>query len=71
VPTPGGAINPLVILAAELAGVDEIYRIGGAQAIAALAYGTSSVAAVDKITGPGNAFVAAAKRRVLARSALI
>jgi len=67
VPTPGGAINPLVILAAELAGVDEIYRIGGAQAIAALAYGTSSVAAVDKITGPGNAFVAAAKRRVFGK----
>ena len=67
VPTPDGAINPLVILAAELAGVDEIYRIGGAQAIAALAYGTSSVASVDKITGPGNAFVAAAKRRVFGK----
>lgn len=67
VPTPEGAINPLVILAAELAGVDEIYRIGGAQAIAALAYGTSSVASVDKITGPGNAFVAAAKRRVFGK----
>lgn len=67
VPTPDGAINPLVILAAELAGVDEIYRIGGAQAIAALAYGTSSVAPVDKITGPGNAFVAAAKRRVFGK----
>jgi histidinol dehydrogenase len=67
VPTPDGAINPLVILAAELAGVDEIYRIGGAQAIAALAYGTPSVAPVDKITGPGNAFVAAAKRRVFGK----
>ena len=67
VPTPDGVINPLVILAAELAGVDEIYRIGGAQAIAALAYGTSSVAPVDKITGPGNAFVAAAKRRVFGK----
>ena len=67
VPTPDGAINPLVILAAELAGVDEIYRIGGAQAIAALAYGTSSIAPVDKITGPGNAFVAAAKRRVFGK----
>ena len=67
VPTPDGAINPLVILAAELAGVDEIYRIGGAQAIAAMAYGTSSVAPVDKITGPGNAFVAAAKRRVFGK----
>ena len=67
VPTPDGAINPLVILAAELAGVDEIYRVGGAQAIAALAYGTPSVAPVDKITGPGNAFVAAAKRRVFGK----
>lgn len=67
VPTPDGAINPLVILAAQIAGVDEIYRIGGAQAIAALAYGTPSVAPVDKITGPGNAFVAAAKRRVFGK----
>jgi histidinol dehydrogenase len=67
VPTPDGAINPLVILAAQIAGVDEIYRIGGAQAIAALAYGTLSVAPVDKITGPGNAFVAAAKRRVFGK----
>ena len=66
-PTPDGAINPLVILAAQIAGVDEIYRIGGAQAIAALAYGTPSVAPVDKITGPGNAFVAAAKRRVFGK----
>ncbi|MEX0340824.1 MAG: histidinol dehydrogenase, partial [Arenibacterium sp.] len=67
VPTPDGVINPLVLLAADLAGVDEIYRIGGAQAIAALAYGTQSVAPVDKITGPGNAFVAAAKRRVFGK----
>ena len=67
VPTPDGVINPLVLLAAELAGVDEIYRIGGAQAIAALAYGTETVAPVDKITGPGNAFVAAAKRRVFGK----
>ena len=67
VPTPDGAINPLVILAAQIAGVDEIYRMGGAQAIAALAYGTPSVAPVDKITGPGNAFVAAAKRRVFGK----
>jgi histidinol dehydrogenase len=67
VPTPDGVINPLVILAAQIAGVDEIYRIGGAQAIAALAYGTPSVAPVDKITGPGNAFVAAAKRRVFGK----
>jgi histidinol dehydrogenase len=64
VPTPDGRLNPLVLAAAELAGVDEIYRIGGAQAIAAMAYGTSTVAAVDKIVGPGNAYVAAAKRRV-------
>ncbi len=66
-PTPDGAVNPLVILAARLAGVDEIYRVGGAQAIAALAYGTETIPAVDKITGPGNAFVAAAKRRVFGR----
>ncbi len=63
-PTPGGVVNPLVLLAAEIAGVDTVYRIGGAQAIAALAYGTETIAAVDKITGPGNAYVAAAKRRV-------
>lgn len=67
VPTPDGAINPLVLLAARIAGVDEIYRIGGAQAIAALAYGTQTIAPVDKITGPGNAFVAAAKRRVFGK----
>jgi histidinol dehydrogenase len=66
-PTPGGVVNPLVLLAAELAGVDVIYRIGGAQAIAALAYGTETIPAVDKITGPGNAYVAAAKRRVFGR----
>ncbi|QFS82328.1 Histidinol dehydrogenase [Roseivivax sp. THAF40] len=67
VPTPDGVINPLVMLAARIAGVDEIYRVGGAQAIAALAYGTETIAPVDKITGPGNAFVAAAKRRVFGR----
>jgi len=67
VPTPGGVANPLVLLAARLAGVDEIYRIGGAQAVAALAYGTDTIAPVDKITGPGNAFVAAAKRRVFGK----
>ncbi len=67
VPTPDGVANPLVLLAAQLAGVDEIYRIGGAQAIAALAYGTDTIAPVDKITGPGNAFVAAAKRRVFGK----
>jgi histidinol dehydrogenase len=64
VPTPGGVVNPLVLAAARIAGVDEIYRIGGAQAIAALAYGTASIAPVFKIVGPGNAYVAAAKRRV-------
>ena len=67
VPTPDGQANPLVLLAARLAGVDEIYRIGGAQAIAALAYGTETIAPVDKITGPGNAYVAAAKRRVFGK----
>ena len=67
VPTPDGVINPLVLLAARIAGVDEIYRIGGAQAIAALAYGTQTIAPVDKITGPGNAYVAAAKRRVFGK----
>lgn len=67
VPTPDGVANPLVLLAARIAGVDEIYRIGGAQAIAALAYGTQTIAPVDKITGPGNAFVAAAKRRVFGK----
>lgn len=66
-PTPGGAVNPLVLMAARLAGVDTVYRIGGAQAIAALAYGTGTIAPVDKITGPGNAYVAAAKRRVFGR----
>ncbi|KIC35766.1 histidinol dehydrogenase [Leisingera sp. ANG-M7] len=67
VPTPDGQVNPLVLLAARLAGVDEIYRVGGAQAVAALAYGTETIAPVDKITGPGNAFVAAAKRRVFGK----
>jgi histidinol dehydrogenase len=64
VPAPDGRIEPLVLAAARLAGVDEIYRVGGAQAIAALAYGTETIAPVSKIVGPGNAFVAAAKRRV-------
>jgi histidinol dehydrogenase len=67
VPAPDGVLNPLVLLAARLAGVDEVYRIGGAQAVAALAYGTESIAPVDKITGPGNAYVAAAKRRVFGK----
>ena len=67
VPTPDGQANPLVLLAARLAGVDEVYRIGGAQAIAALAYGTETIAPVDKITGPGTAFVAAATRRVFGK----
>ena len=64
VPTPDGQINPLVLVAAKLAGVDEIYRIGGAQAVAALAYGTASIAPVNVIVGPGNAYVAAAKKQV-------
>jgi histidinol dehydrogenase len=64
VPTPDGVVNPLVLAAADAAGVDEIYRIGGAQAVAALAYGTETITRVDKIVGPGNAFVAAAKRQV-------
>jgi histidinol dehydrogenase len=63
-PTPDGEVNPLVLLAARLAGVDTVYRIGGAQAIAAMAYGAGPIRPVDKITGPGNAYVAAAKRRV-------
>jgi histidinol dehydrogenase len=62
-----GAVNPLVLLAARISGVDTVYRIGGAQAIAALAYGTQTIAPVDKITGPGNAYVAAAKRRVFGK----
>src|SRR5208282_5087064 len=64
VPTPDGRINPLVLAAARIVGVDEIYRVGGAQAGAALAYGTQTIAPVDKVVGPGNAYVAAAKRRV-------
>ncbi|OFX14832.1 MAG: histidinol dehydrogenase [Alphaproteobacteria bacterium RIFOXYD12_FULL_60_8] len=63
-PTPGGVVNPLVLAAAKLAGVSEIYRIGGAQAVGALAYGTQTIQPVDKIVGPGNAYVAAAKRQV-------
>ena len=64
VPASGGAINPLVLVAADLAGVSEIYRVGGAQAIAALAFGTETIRPVAKIVGPGNAYVAAAKRQV-------
>jgi histidinol dehydrogenase len=67
VPAPGGAVPPLVLAAAKLAGVDEIFRVGGAQAIAALAYGTESIAPVAKIIGPGNAYVAAAKRIVFGK----
>jgi len=63
-PSPGGQRNPMVLAAAAIAGVDVIYTIGGAQAVAALAYGTQSIAQVDKIVGPGNAYVASAKRRV-------
>jgi len=70
-PTPDGEVNPLVLAAAHIAGVDEIWRIGGAQAIAALAYGTARIAAVDVITGPGNAWVAEAKRQLTAWSASI
>jgi histidinol dehydrogenase len=66
-PTPDGTANPLVLLAAQLSGVDTVYRIGGAQAVAAMAYGTATIAPVDKITGPGNAYVAAAKRRVFGK----
>jgi histidinol dehydrogenase len=67
VPAPDGKLNPLVLAAAKLAGVDEIYRVGGAQAIAALAYGTESIEPVAKIVGPGNAYVAAAKRLVFGK----
>ena len=67
VPTPGGVLNPLVLAAAEMVGIGEVYRVGGAQAIAALAYGTATIAPVDKIVGPGNAYVAAAKRRVFGK----
>jgi len=67
VPAPDGKLNPLVLAAARLAGVDEIYRIGGAQAVAALAYGTQTIAPVAKIVGPGNAYVAAAKRCVFGK----
>lgn len=63
-PTPGGTHNPIVLAAAALAGVDQVWAVGGAQAIGALAYGTQSIAQVDKVVGPGNAYVAAAKRRV-------
>ena len=67
VPTPDDALNPLVLAAARLAGVDEVYRVGGAQAVAAMAYGTTTIRPVDVVTGPGNAWVAAAKRRVFGR----
>ena len=67
VPTPDGVLNPLVLAAAHRAGVSEIYRVGGAQAVAALAYGTASIALVDRIVGPGNAYVAEAKRQVFGR----
>ena len=63
-PTPDGVVNPLVLAAAKISGINEVYRIGGAQAIGALAYGTATIAPVDKIVGPGNAYVAAAKRQV-------
>jgi histidinol dehydrogenase len=67
VPTPDGVLNPLVLAAARRAGVSEVYRVGGAQAVAALAWGTASIAPVDRIVGPGNAYVAEAKRQVFGR----
>ena len=67
VPTPGGLLNPLVLAAAKRAGVTEVFRVGGAQAVAAMAWGTASIAAVDRIVGPGNAYVAEAKRQVFGR----
>ena len=67
VPTPGGVLNPLVLAAARCAGVTELFRVGGAQAVAAMAYGTQSIAPVDRIVGPGNAYVAEAKRQVFGR----
>jgi histidinol dehydrogenase len=67
VPTPDGVVNPLVLAAAQLAGIDEVYRVGGAQAVGALAYGTATIPAVDKIVGPGNAYVATAKRMVFGK----
>lgn len=67
VPAPNGELNPLVLAAARLSGVDSVITIGGAQAIAALAYGTASIQPVDKITGPGNKYVAAAKRAVFGK----
>lgn len=67
VPTPGGVLNPLVLAAASKAGVTEIFKVGGAQAVAALAYGTETIRPVDKIVGPGNAYVAAAKRQVFGK----
>src|SRR5258708_7945976 len=70
VPSPDGKLNPLVLAAAHLGGVSEIYRVGGAQAVAALAYGTATIAPVAKIVGPGNAFVAAAKRQGVGKGGL-
>src|SRR6185369_943645 len=67
VPAPDGKLAPLVLAASQLAGVDEIYRIGGAQAVAALAHGTETITPVAKIVGPGNAYVAAAKRLVFGK----
>jgi histidinol dehydrogenase len=67
VPAPGGELNPVVLAAAQIGGVDRVFTVGGAQAVAALAYGTATIPAVDKIVGPGNAYVAAAKRQVFGR----
>ena len=69
-PPTGGSVNPAILAAAKIAGVDRIFKIGGAQAVAALAYGTESVPKVDKIVGPGNAYVAEAKRQVFGRVAI-
>ena len=66
-PTPNGEFNDMVLAAAKIAGVDRVFRVGGAQAVAALAYGTSTIPAVDKVTGPGNIFVATAKKQMFGR----
>ncbi len=71
VPTPEGVTNQLVLAAAYIAGVDKVFTVGGAQAVAALAYGTKTIPAVDKIVGPGNIYVATAKKWSLAKSVSI
>ena len=69
-PASGGAVSPVILAAAKIAGVDRVFRVGGAQAVAALAYGTETIPQVDKIVGPGNAFVAEAKRQVFGQVAI-